>query len=253
MADRIAPQTLRLRLGGKPVELELPVPAEAVAPQAMMPVFQMLADTLVSAATSAAEQAGHCVSCRLKCAACCRQLVPLAAAEVPWIRELVDRMPEPRRSQVQARFAEALRRLEAAGLLDDLQGLRSLADEDLLALANAYVSQDIACPFLEDESCSIYAERPLACREYLVTSPAENCFGAGPRQIDRVPLPVSVSSVLPRLGSDDQQGGRATTPLVLALQTSAGAPAPQLRPGAELLGELLARLTGTWKPPGTAT
>jgi Fe-S-cluster containining protein len=36
------------------------------------------------------------------------------------------------------------------------------------------------CPFLEDESCSIHPDRPLVCREYLVTSPAELC--AGPRR-----------------------------------------------------------------------
>ncbi|MEO8777051.1 MAG: YkgJ family cysteine cluster protein [Rhodanobacter sp.] len=28
-----------------------------------------------------------------------------------------------------------------------------------------YLRQGVACPFLEQESCSIYDERPLACRK----------------------------------------------------------------------------------------
>jgi hypothetical protein len=33
-----------------------------------------------------------------------------------------------------------------------------------------YFLQGVACPFLEAESCGIHPDRPLACREYLVTS-----------------------------------------------------------------------------------
>ena len=44
------------------------------------------------------------------------------------------------------------------------------------------------CPFLEEESCSIHPDRPLVCREYLVTSPAELC--AGPTQEGVTPVAV---------------------------------------------------------------
>ncbi len=50
--------------------------------------------------------------------------------------------------------------------------------------ARRYFHLGIACPFLEDESCSIHADRPISCREYLVTSPAVNCADPKPG-IDR--------------------------------------------------------------------
>ena len=85
-------------------------------------------------------------------------------------------MPEPRRTEVRARFADAVAKIEAAGLLPEARAFDSLPDEQYLALHPRYFALQIACPFLEDESCSIYSQRPLVCREYLVTSPAEYCF-----------------------------------------------------------------------------
>ena len=38
-------------------------------------------------------------------------------------------------------------------------------------LGREYFQLGIPCPFLEEESCSIYHDRPITCREYLVTSP----------------------------------------------------------------------------------
>jgi hypothetical protein len=65
----------------------------------------------------------------------------------------------------------------------------------------AYFTLRVPCPFLEEESCSIHPERPLVCREYLVTSPAELC--AGPQQEGVTPLPVpKLSPVARRLQGD---------------------------------------------------
>ena len=50
--------------------------------------------------------------------------------------------------------------LKEAGLLPQLLQREHLNDEEYTALATAYFQQQIPCPFLEDESCSIHAERP---------------------------------------------------------------------------------------------
>ncbi len=44
-----------------------------------------------------------------------------------------------------------------------------------MALKLDYFALGIACPFLEAESCGIYEERPMICREHLVTTPAACC------------------------------------------------------------------------------
>ena len=69
-------------------------------------------------------------------------------------------------------------------------------------LSLAYFALRVPCPFLEDESCSIHAERPLVCREYLVTSPAELC--AGPTQEGVTPVAVPKVSPAARRLQDDE-------------------------------------------------
>ncbi len=233
------PVALRMRLGGQTVEVVLPIPEADVQSQEMMPVFQILTDTFVAAAVSDLEQSGRCVTCRLGCAACCRQVIPLTPAETKWIRQVVETLPPSQQAAVRARFSAVLQRLTEAGLREALENYRDLSDEALLSLANAYVELELRCPFLEDESCTIYADRPIACREYLVTSPPENCYGPGPRQIERVPIPASMSKMVGQFGQESQPGGRPYLPLVLALERTAEPPAETPQPGIRILEQLL--------------
>ena len=46
-----------------------------------------------------------------------------------------------------------------------------------------YWALKIACPFLENESCSIYKDRPIACREYLVVTDPKHCAEARPENV----------------------------------------------------------------------
>ncbi|MCC6539421.1 MAG: YkgJ family cysteine cluster protein, partial [Bryobacterales bacterium] len=46
----------------------------------------------------------------------------------------------------------------------------------------------IACPFLENESCSIHPDRPLICREHLVNTPAEWCAEPDRHPIRALPI-----------------------------------------------------------------
>lgn len=77
----------------------------------------------------------------------------------------------------------------------------------------------VACPFLEKESCSIHRDRPLVCREYLVTSPPAACAEPGSGQIRQVNIPVTVWSVFGRSVSAD--GSLEWMPLVEALRYAA--------------------------------
>ena len=52
------------------------------------------------------------------------------------------------------------------------------------------------CPFLEDDACSIYEQRPAACRELLVTSPAEQCQDLVANSVEPIPVPIRIGPVL---------------------------------------------------------
>ena len=156
-------------------------------------------------------------------------------------------MAEPRRSAVRDRFAEARRRLEQAGLLEKLCHIEQWDTDTLHPVGLEYFAQHIACPFLEAESCAIHPDRPLACREYLVTSPAVDCAHPSAETIERVRMPKSVWSAVARL---DPVAPSARffrwVPLILAPEWADAHPeeAPP-RPAPDLLRAILEQLTGT--------
>jgi Fe-S-cluster containining protein len=171
--------TLRLTVGTLRIAHPITVPTASVPAAEIVPALQGLVNAVVDAA-----EAGHRVSCRKGCGACCRQLVPVSRTEGERLLQLMETMPAERRAALAKRFAAAEAAIAGAGLKE--RGERS--DR---ALSVAYFAQGIPCPFLEDESCSIHPERPLVCREYLVTSPAELCAGATQEGV----MPVAVPKV----------------------------------------------------------
>ena len=209
----------------------------------MLPVFQGLTDQFVDHAVQTARSEGREVSCKAGCGACCRQLVPIAEAEAHGIARLVAELPEPRRRVVRERFAAARRSLEEAGLLDRLLAPETIRDEAVTSFGLEYFSAQVACPFLEAESCSIYPDRPIACREYLVTSPAEHCAQPTAAEVRCVKLPAQVSRGVRRL-----DGGK-WVPLVLALEWSENQPEEnEERTGVHLLKSLLQEIARIGSP-----
>ncbi len=241
---------LRVAIGGQPVHLQLTVPTGPAPIGHMLPVFQGITDVVVGVGERKAVEAGAEISCRKGCGACCRQPVPISPSEARALARVVAALPEPRRSEVRARFATALERLRAAGVLEPLLERDRGESTPVRPAGLAYFHQGVPCPFLEDESCSIHRERPLACREYLVTSPADACARPAPETVQCVPMPACPSAALRRLERDTAPDEVEWLPLVLALEYAAAhTNEPALRPGPVLLQEFFARLSGGTPAP----
>jgi Fe-S-cluster containining protein len=169
----------------------------------------------------------------------------LALAEARSIAELVEGLPPLRRDAVQARFAAARQRLHQEGLLDPLQSPQPFGPGEPLPQGRAYFSLRLPCPFLEDGACSIYDDRPLACREHLVTSPPENCSAPHHPPVETVELPLDSWCALARTASPREDDRVDWVPLVLAPEWAARRPEPPPdRSGPELLQSFFAELTG---------
>lgn len=182
--------TLRLTVGDLRIAYPVTVPDAAVPAREIVPALQGLVNAVVSAAES-----GKAISCRKGCGACCRQLVPVSRTEGERLLDLVEAMPRERRKEIRRRFAAAEAVLAPAGF-----GERTgKTDREL---STGYFALGIPCPFLEEESCSIHEERPLICREYLVTSPSELC--AGPLQEGVTPVGVPKISPAARKLQDEK-------------------------------------------------
>jgi Fe-S-cluster containining protein len=236
-----------MSIAGRPIEMEVEVPEGPTQPRQLLPLLQWLADEVGDIAAAQVAQQGKTISCRAGCGACCRQLVPISQAEAYRIADLVERLPEPRRTEVRGRFRATAERLAAAGLLDQLV---DLPDDPFHAIWTEYFRLGIPCPFLEEESCSIHPDRPLVCREYLVMSPAENCRQAAGAKIDLVLPPIKVAYALLQLerGAADSPG--TGVPLSLAPQWAASHREPPPRQtGPELLNEVFQYITERESPP----
>jgi hypothetical protein len=149
-------------------------------------------------------------------------------------------MPEPRQSELRSRFAEAHARLAEAGLLQPLRQRERWTKQQRQAIGSEYFSQQIPCPFLDEECCSIYPMRPLNCREYLVTTPAELCaLPTADEQRVRIPLPVFTAVARITEAPPPAKSVR-WVPLIFAPEwVNAHPDEPPPRSGSELLAELV--------------
>jgi Fe-S-cluster containining protein len=232
------------------LKTRLTVPAERTTLLPLLPMVQALTDEVVRVAVQSAEEKGQRISCAKGCGACCRQVVPITEVEARGLAAIVEELPEPRRSIIRSRFSDARRLLEESGLLGRLESDAPLTKEETTALGLDYFHLGIACPFLEEESCTIHHDRPIACREYLVTSPAEHCAVPSAEKVRCLSLPLKVSNALSRLEQPLSRGATAgRVPLVLALEWAAAHKSvPQIRPGPAWVEQLMENLTGRTVP-----
>jgi Fe-S-cluster containining protein len=244
---------LELQIGGRALALRLPMPNGTARLRDLIPALRVLMAGLTGVAVERAADEGRQVACRAGCGACCRQLVPLAGAEAQHLAALIEAMPPARRAAIEARFAAARTQLEAAGLWPALADLAVITDaREAAALGQAYFAAAVACPFLEDESCSIHPERPLSCREYLVSSAPERCADPAGQGVVPVKLDRRLAAAVAGVGV----GGRPRYVAMTALfeWVARNPESPELQDPAALLGEVLTYLTGTeTRAEGTAS
>jgi Fe-S-cluster containining protein len=181
----------------------------------VLSALRMIVNRVADEAVERERRVGRQVSCRAGCGACCRQLVPLSRTEAQQLPELIAGLEPEHRGRVMARFEAAILRLCASGILSRLEKYWTLSREECEALVSEYFGLGIACPFLEGESCSIHAVRPLICRQYLVTSDPVHCANLSQPDISRVAIAADVFTALTRVESTDA-GAQPWIPLILA-------------------------------------
>jgi Fe-S-cluster containining protein len=206
-----------LNIDGEPLRMSMTVPAKPVTPRRMLPIFQQMTNAFTDRAVQAAVSQGDEISCKAGCGACCRQAVPLAEIETYALAAIVDEMPEPRRTQIREKFEKASAHFSSIGWLQKLESCVGKPIAEINEVVMEYFREGIECPFLEEGSCSIHPVRPLACREYLVTSPAENCASPTKETIRMLRLDASPAKTVRLVGRENVSGVNFI-PLVFALR-----------------------------------
>jgi Fe-S-cluster containining protein len=218
---------LHLKVLGQDRTCEVPLPIGPHPLTDILPAARALSHEHAKAAIQQQNQRGKSISCGHKCAACCRHLVGISQVEALSLVNLIDAMPPERQAVLRQRFAAAVEKMEHAGLLDPKHrpGHRGITipdqgrlDKNILESSRRYFALQIDCPFLEEESCTIYENRPLVCREYHVTSPAQNCSRHFHSQVDELRVPVRMADIVTDAADRVSGIGAVTLPLVLALE-----------------------------------
>lgn len=238
---------LEFTASGRTIEATVSVPREELRMTDLLPLLFSFSNALVMIGEDVAREAGKPVSCRAGCGACCRQLVPVSEPEAAYIAELVRAMPPDRASAVRERFRTALEALGEGltGRLRDPDANKTLDQRRELGLE--YFRAGVPCPFLENESCSIHKQRPLSCREYLVSSPAAHCKTPSAETIEMVPVPAKLSEYLYCFGDGAGNDRSRWVPLVLALEWAEAQKAEAPRWPAPKLFENFVRRVGPGK------
>lgn len=198
------------------------VPTGCVPVRAIVPLMRRLGEEAQALEVTRSLESGKALSCHKGCAACCRMLVPLSGPEAFALRDWVRSRPADQQEHIARRFSEAKAPLLAHGVWPQLAALcdapLAMDDEALDGVNRSYYALRLPCPFLEEEICTIYDERPTACRELLVTSPSQHCDDLTENPIDPVSVPIQVSTVLGLVWQELTKDPTRLIPLPLALE-----------------------------------
>ena len=197
------------------------VPAGFVPITAILPLMRSLGGEAQVLEQRRLLEAGQRISCEKGCAACCRMLVPISVPEAFALTNAIDQLDQNERNRLLAKLDQAQQQLARAGILKQLSSLADssepLNDEAIEPLNRAYYALRMPCPFLDNETCSIYADRPAACRELAVTSPATECLEMTKQTVQPVPVAVRLSTALSLLWADLTGTAPRLIPLPLAI------------------------------------
>ncbi len=144
-----------------------------------------LAEKMVTSVELSEQKKGKSISCKKGCGACCREVVPLSIPEAFYLAEKFNVEP------IREKFSKNLLVLEKA----------EMNRSPLLQEASAYFDLQLACPFLVEEGCSIHKNRPMACREHLVSSNPNECRAMPNSSIQPLFFPKSFREALGNLAA----------------------------------------------------
>ncbi len=162
----------------------------------IVPLARMLSTKIALKVLDRLRTEGEKVPCGKGCSACCNYVVPLSIPEVFRLREEMQSMPEQLKDLVTGRCLDSAKQI--------LDGV----DEKFKAneVGEWYGGLGISCPFLADGLCLLYSQRPMACREHIVTGSAQFCEIGCAEDPKVVNMSVSVLESIGELAAELEGG-----------------------------------------------
>lgn len=197
---------LELDILGKKVNFSIAVSKGQATLADIVPLARSVCTKITDVVVESICSDGGRIPCRKGCAACCGPyLVPLSVPEALRLNEEISAAPPNQRESVLRACLFAARRILSQKPPKPFIGQAAVTSpvnhEELNLFSNWYKSLELSCPFLYNDMCFIYEQRPLACRELFVKGSAEACRGEhGIAEL--VLMPVKMPNALAQLAGD---------------------------------------------------
>ena len=173
------------------------------------PVARLLSTKIVKCVKRKAVSAGFAVPCRKGCSRCCQYLILLSVPEAFRLVRETMMMPLRQREKIMNRCFQISQWLqEQLGNCYNAKKFSNggnLNPQQLKEISEWYFREEISCPFLCDDECTIYSLRPMVCREHLVAGSTSPCGKDGTINSPKVHIPVRVEIALKLMTSKLEQ------------------------------------------------
>jgi len=172
----------------------------------IVPLARTVCTGITNVVVKHARSDGARIPCCEGCSACCsRYLVPLSVPEALRFNEEISAAPAYRRESIWSSCLLSARLILSQKppkpFMRKADAVSPAGPVDLNLISNWYMSLKLRCPFLYNHTCSIYDQRPLACREHFITGSVRACRGQrGFAEV--VEMPVQMPNVLGQLAGE---------------------------------------------------
>jgi Fe-S-cluster containining protein len=160
---------------------------------------------------------GTAVPCRKGCAVCCYYLVSLSVPEAFRLMKEVMVMSSNVREDVMAsclNMTTGLQKyLSRYYMLNKSQKADNLDYYQVKEISDWYFRQQWPCPFLCNNVCTIYEQRPIVCREHMVAGSSLTCQTDGTHDAIETQTPIGIEIALKLLSSALEQTHYESVPL----------------------------------------
>jgi Fe-S-cluster containining protein len=159
---------------------------------------RQLCDIVTQLAIEHQRLSGKPVTCFAGCMACCKYMVTVSLAEAIAINDMINNLPRQYRQTLLRDMTMAGRKiLSTCPSTNETCNIEDIHSSSRLVEYSRWYSQiNLICPWIENKLCSQYSNRPLVCREFMVTSPSAKCNPNAPYGRTTVDLPIKMAEVL---------------------------------------------------------
>jgi Fe-S-cluster containining protein len=196
--------SFELDVAGKTVPFRINVVSKQATLADIVPLARTIADKLILTFLDTLGRTGQSIPCQKGCSACCsRYLVPLSVPEMFRLREELLAMPADNSRQIlQSCLDTAEKILDSRFQTSYLKSFSKSGQSQISQISKWYAGLKLACPLLSDGLCMSYEQRPLACREHMVTGSNFFCQPDHNGEPNVAPMPVSVLEAIGQLAAE---------------------------------------------------